>query len=218
MRRTATMIMASVVLAGCPDDPLAEPRALEQRGATEAAGEAYLEAAKADPALLAAWDGAIRIFCQERADVGRCLAALDFELDLLGEVDRHADALAEALESRARARLEQGLVEPARSDLERAEKVAPQRASLHAAFARIHLALGERSQARARLRRARSLDPNLAELETLWALAHPPESASDVPAVDGAPPDGAAEAAPRPTNAGGPAPDPSESDLPAFGR
>jgi len=188
--------LGTIALA-CPTDPLAHPEELEARGRTVEAGEAYLEVAQRDPALLAAWDGAIRNFCRIRHDVGRCLAALDDELDLLGRVDRHAAALAEALESRARARLEKGLVDAARSDLERAEQVTPERASLQTAQARVHLAVGEHEEAQARLRKARDLDPSLPEIETLWALAHVTETATATPDRGSGP---------------------SEPDLPAFGR
>jgi tetratricopeptide (TPR) repeat protein len=190
----AALAVGAMGAFGCPDDPLDEARQLEAEGALPAAGEAYLAAAKADPALLAAWDGAVRIHCRQRGDVGRCLGVLDYELELLGRVERHAAALAEALEMRARARLETGLVDPARSDLERAEQVAPERASVQAALARVALARGDKAEARTRLERARRLDPTLAELESLWDLTRT--------STPGSPP-GA---------------DPSESGLPAFGR
>ena len=192
----AALAVGAAGSIGCPDDPLAEARRLEAEGAQAAAGAAYLAAAKADPALLAAWDGAIRIFCREQSDVGRCLGVLDYELELLGRVDRHAEALAEALETRARARLETGLVDAARSDLERAEQVAPERASVQAALARVALARGDKSEARARLERARRLDPALEELESLWDLTRTSTPASGT----------------------SPGADPSEPHLPAFGR
>lgn len=194
--RRAALGALLVLTCGCPSDPLQAARQHERAGDLDLAGEAYLQAAKADPALLAGWDGAVRIFCRQQSDVGRCLAVLDFELELLGRVERHADALAEALEQRARARLETGLVDAARSDLLRAEKVAPTRSTVHTALARVALASGQPVQARQRLERARELEPSLAELEELWDLTRTSTPSASAP----------------------PAPDPSAPDLPAFGR
>lgn len=186
--RVAPLLAAAAACFACPNDPLDDAKRLESEGALPAAGEAYLEAAKADPALLAAWDGAIRIFCRARSDVGRCLGVLDYELELLGRVDRHAEALADALEARARARLETGLVDAARSDLLRAEQVAPDRASVQAALARVALARGDKAAARQRLERARRIAPNLEELEELWGLTA--TSTPSSPASPGAGPSG----------------------------
>lgn len=196
--RWAGSLGLAASLLGCPSDPLDLPRRLEAEGAWDEAGDAYLAAAKADPAHLAAWEGAVRIFCREQRNVGRCLAVLDYELDLLGRVDAHADALAEALEDRGRARLERGLVEAARSDLERAQAVAPHRASVHAALARVHLARGRLTEAKARLRRARELRPDLPELESLWPLVQVKSTSTTAPV--------------EPTR------DPRGPRLPAFGR
>src|SRR5688572_18422737 len=99
----------ALLLSACPSSPLAEAEALEQRGELEAAAQQYLRIAKADPANLAAWDRAIEIQCRRRIDVGACIGILDLELDLIGSLQRHHDALGEVLERRARARLDQGM-------------------------------------------------------------------------------------------------------------
>ncbi len=132
-----------------------------------AAAEAYRMAAKRDPANLAAWDGAVRLFCEELARVGECLSTLDLELDLIGNVVRHTAAYASALEQRARARLETGMAAEAQSDVERAMKVTPNRASLYVVRARAHLARGDKEKAEKDLTRARQLDPTQAEANEL---------------------------------------------------
>jgi len=177
------LALVALVALGCPDDPLGQAKALEDRGETEASAAAYLAAAKADPALIAAWDGAIHGYCRVLSDVGRCLSVLDYELELLGPVPRHADALAEALEARGRARLAKGMVDAAQSDFERAEQVAPERGSVQAALARVALARGDQALAAQRLDDARKLDPGLPELEELWPLTQTASSAPDAPAI-----------------------------------
>lgn len=156
-------IGALSTLIGCPQDPLAEARALEQRGESIAAAEAFRLAAKRDSANLAAWDGAVRLYCEELARVGECLSTLDLELDLIGNVARHTAAYASALEQRARARLESGMAAEAEADIERALRVTPDRASLFVVRARARLARGQREEAEKDLSRARQLDPNQAE-------------------------------------------------------
>lgn len=155
---------------GCPDDPLAKPRGLEARGEFAQAAQAYVDVARADPANLAAWDGAVRVACEVRLDVAACLKVLDFELEVLGSVQRHADALATSLERRARARLEQGMVEAAAADLRRAEAAAPERGVVHATWARLHLARGDVEAARRALEEARHRTPDLPELKGLYQL------------------------------------------------
>ncbi len=156
------------LLAACPERPLDQAHRLAGEGRWEAAGEAYLAVAKADPASLGAWDGAVEAWCQRLANVGQCLSVLDLELDLLGNLNRHADALAEALERRARARLEQGLAQPALDDLARAEMAAPERASVLVAKARALIALGKSQAAKEALHQAKKLDPRNAEADQLW--------------------------------------------------
>lgn len=149
----------STAIAGCPSDPLAEARGLEARGERVEAAESFRRAAKRDPANLAAWDGAVRLYCEELARVGECLSTLDLELDLIGNVVRHTAAYASALEQRARARLESGMPAEAEADIERALRVTPERASLYVVRARARLARGERAAAEKDLARARQLDP-----------------------------------------------------------
>jgi tetratricopeptide (TPR) repeat protein len=172
VRRTvrALVTVACAAGIGCPDDPLAEPHRLEREGEFAQAAQAYLNAARADPANLAAWDGAVRVACEVRLDVAACLEVLDLELEVLGSVQRHADALAYSLERRARARLEQGLVEAAAADLKRAEAAAPERGVIHATWARLHLAQGDVEAARRALDEARKRSPDLPELKALYQL------------------------------------------------
>jgi tetratricopeptide (TPR) repeat protein len=149
----------AVVLFGCPDKPLDQARTLEKQGDKAAAAEAYFAAAKADRANLGAWDGAVRIWCQELAKIDRCLGVLDLELTTLGKLTRHQDHLSEALEKRARIRLTQGLTKSALMDLKRAQQAGPMRASVYVAQAKAYNALGVRHLALKALARARQLDP-----------------------------------------------------------
>lgn len=155
------------MLAGCPDRPLDRAIALEAQGHLEEAGELYVDVAKKDPANLAAWDHAVELWCRKKVNVGECMNVLDLELDRLGNLERHHDALAEVLELRARARLEQGLLDAALQDLERAERAGPLRPGVHAAKARVLLRAGRRDAALEAIRRARELDPSAVEVEEL---------------------------------------------------
>ncbi|MCB9654752.1 MAG: tetratricopeptide repeat protein [Deltaproteobacteria bacterium] len=162
---------ASTLLAGCPSSDVHRARSLETAGKLEEAAALYLAAAKADPANLAAWDGAVETSCRKSTHVGACLNVLDLELNTIGTLERHQDALGEVLEARARARLEQGLVEAALDDLDRAEKAAPNRASVHVVRARAAMMRGDREGAIASITRARTLDPASEEAnEVLKAL------------------------------------------------
>jgi tetratricopeptide (TPR) repeat protein len=172
-------ILVAVTLLGCPSDPLLKARRLQDDGQLVAAAHAYLAVARRDPALLAAWDGAVDIQCRTRVDVAACLSVLDLELELLGTLQRHHDALASSLEARARARLLRGLVDAAQADLERAMAAAPDVGSIRAALARVALARGDRALARRRLREARDRDPRLPELEELFSTVHDEGAASD---------------------------------------
>ena len=178
--RLAVACVGIGVLVGCPADPLEEARRLEELDPA-ASSAAYLQAARADPANLAAWDAAVRLRCEERVDVARCLDVLDLELELLGTVQRHHDALSRALEKRARLRMKRGLLEAARSDLERAKEAGPERASVRAALAKLALMLGETSAARAALEEARMRQPDHPELEELYRLLAPPREAEASP-------------------------------------
>ncbi|MBK6684037.1 MAG: tetratricopeptide repeat protein [Deltaproteobacteria bacterium] len=164
MRRTAALFLC---LTACPDRPLEEGQRLEAAGRFDEAGEVYLTTAKDDPANLAAWDAAVDLWCRRQINVGQCMIVLDVELQLLGTLDRHQDALAEVLELRARARLEQGMTDAAWSDLVRAEKAAPKKASVLVAMARVKVALGQSAEAEALLDRAKRLDPKQAEADEL---------------------------------------------------
>jgi tetratricopeptide (TPR) repeat protein len=172
----AAVVALSTPTLGCPRDPLAEARNLERDGRTDEAAESYLDAARADPALMAAWDGAARLACGDRADISGCLEVLDTELELLGQVERHGELLAEALERRGRARLAQGLVHAALEDLTRAQEVAPERPSIFAAQARAYLMQGRRVEAKERIEQARKRDPSLEELSELHELMNPSDS------------------------------------------
>ncbi len=156
--------LSLVALLACPGSPIDEARRLEAAGEREGAAERYQAVARADPANLAAWDAAVRLWCRELARIDRCVG---LELELLGDLASHREALGEALEARGRRRLEAGLVDAALGDLERAEKAAPRRASVHAAFARLWIARGDREAALRARDRARRLDPTLEELEAL---------------------------------------------------
>lgn len=170
------LLCGFVLCVGCPSNPLGRAQAFEQAGDLQSAARTYVAVAKADPANLAAWDRAIDIQCKQRIDVGACMGILDLELDLLGNLSRHHDALAEVLEMRARERLKQGFLDAALSDLERATKASPNRASLYVVQAKALSAQGKASEARSVLMRARALDPSNAEASALFAeLPSPPE-------------------------------------------
>lgn len=166
---TAAPIVAAALLFACPSDPLSGAEKLESSGKLEAAAQAYVRIAKADPANLAAWDRAVDIQCRRRIDVGACMGILDLELDLLGTLKRHHDVLSRVLERRARARLTQGLAEAALEDLARAEKAAPERASVQVAKAKALATLGRADEAHQTLLKARSLDPTNEEASALFA-------------------------------------------------
>ena len=172
------LLILSFALTGCPDRQLDDARALIEAGRYEEAGEAFVALAKADPANLGAWDGAVRLWCRDQVNVGRCISVLDLELQLLGTLQRHRDALAEVLERRARARLEQGLVEPALDDLERAIKAAPERPSVHVAQARAYMMKGEADAMLKALDLAKKLDPRQVEADELYQLV-PTASVAD---------------------------------------
>lgn len=156
------------VSLACPQSPLAEAESALSRGDLLRAGQAYLTAARRDPALLAAWDGAVKTYCGRVVHVARCLEVLDLEQRLLGAIlPRHRDALSVSLEARARARLETGLAEAALEDLFRAARAGPRRASVAAATARAHAMLGRREEAIEALERARRLNPDLGELDAI---------------------------------------------------
>ncbi len=143
---------------------------LEQLGQLKEAADRYWSIAKDDPANLGAWDGAVRIWCKLDINVGRCMEVLELELDVLGNLQRHQDALSEVLELRARARMEQGLANAALSDLVRSEKAAPERASVLIAKARALVMLGRRKDAIAALDRARKLEPKNVELQEVTRM------------------------------------------------
>ena len=172
----------AVALLGCPDNRLSNARQLVNEGRYQEAGDAFVALAKADPANLGAWDGAVELWCKKQVNVGQCMGVLDLELKLLGSLQRHRDALSEVLERRARARLAQGLIPSALADLERAEKAAPERAVIHAVRARAHMMRGDRTAMLASLNRAKKLDPKLAEADELYSLV-PTSSQAD--AADG---------------------------------
>lgn len=176
-----TFPLLLTLLTGCPDTGLDDARALAGQGEHLKAGETFLALARRDPANLAAWDGAIDSFCRKEVRVGRCMAALELELDLLGNLERHADALSEALEGRARARLEHGLVDPALADLARAEKAAPGRPGVLVVKARALLARGDREDALKALYRAKKIDPGFAEADEVFRLVPPAKTATTAP-------------------------------------
>lgn len=167
MRRAAALL--PLILCACPDTAMSDAAKLEAAGRTKEAAELYVRIAKHDPANLAAWDKAVELWCNKLVHVGECMSVLDLELDLLGKITRHANALSEVLELRARARLEQGLVEPALNDLDRAERANPRRASVHVARAKALVMLGRRGEAEAAIRAARKLDPNDEEANAMIA-------------------------------------------------
>jgi len=160
----------ALALAGCPSSEMEDAKALAAGGRYLEAGAAFKDIARADPANLAAWDGAIDAFCRKEVRVGECMGVLDLELELLGNLDRHADALSEALDARARARLEQGLVDPALADLARAEKAAPDRAPVLVTKARALIMKGQSEAALEALYRAKKIDPSFAEADEVFRL------------------------------------------------
>lgn len=165
-RQDAPLLLSAlaITLAACPANDLEKARALEREGKIAEAGELYVDLAKKDPANLAAWDGAVDLYCKKHVHVGQCMSVLDLELDRLGTLERHHDALSEVLELRARARIEQGIIDAAMSDLERAEKAGPRRSTVQSAKARALVAVGKMDDARAALKKARELDPKNEEL------------------------------------------------------
>jgi tetratricopeptide (TPR) repeat protein len=207
-RRIVAPLTAAALtgLAACPARPLASAREARAEGRLEAAGDAYLAAARRDPALLGAWDGAVDVWCRERVHIARCLGVLDLELELLGTVARHRDALSVALESRARARIEAGLAEAALADLERAAKAAPERGRVHVAKARALIMLGRREAALEALATARRLEPGLPEADEVADLvpAPPARVDDDEPGFGGVRP--GTEPAPPPAESSDPAP------------
>ena len=148
-----------LVLGGCARTPIEAAEALAQAGKSAEALEAFKAIAKKDPAHLAAWDRAVALACRELVDVGECLGVLDLELELLGKLDRHHDALGEVLERRARARVEKGLLDAALDDLARAERAAPERAGVFVVRALALVARGDRAAAKVALEHAAVLDP-----------------------------------------------------------
>ncbi|MEQ9499026.1 MAG: tetratricopeptide repeat protein [Deltaproteobacteria bacterium] len=167
-RRFGFFPLVAMTLTGCPDDSLDRARKLEAEGRIREAGELYQHIAKKDPANLGAWDGAVDLWCNKHVDVGACMGVLDLELDLLGNVERHRDALSEVLELRARARAENGMAQAALTDLERAEKAGPERPTVYTAKARVLMMLGRPDEAHDALDVAKRLDPNNAEADALY--------------------------------------------------
>jgi tetratricopeptide (TPR) repeat protein len=166
-------LCAAFSLAGCPANDIAHARELEHDGKIAEAGELYVAIAKKDPANLAAWDGAVALYCTKQVDVGECMGVLDLELQLLGNLTRHHDALSEVLELRARARIEQGLLDAALADLERAERAGAKRSTVYSAKARVLVTAGRMDDARAALERAKELDPKNGEIDELAKLLPP---------------------------------------------
>lgn len=168
--RIWSLLTSAVLLAGCPSDPLADARAKAAAGEHAAAGAAFFEAAKADPANLAAWDGAVTNYCGRTPNVGDCMTVLDTELQVLGTLQRHQDALSEVLERRGRARIESGIVEAGLADLARAEKAAPERASVLVARAKGLVMLGRSKEAQAALHRAKRLQPDVPGADEVFRM------------------------------------------------
>ncbi|MBX2812685.1 MAG: tetratricopeptide repeat protein [Myxococcales bacterium] len=176
--RGALLVIVSLCLPafGCPENPLREAYQAQSHGQLNEAGDTFLRVARSDPANLAAWDGAIAIFCQQRVHVARCLEVLDLELELLGTVHRHRDALSLALEGRASARMDRGLAQAAIEDLARAETVTPNRANIAVLQARAWTMLGQREEALIALERAFSLDSKHPELDLIRAWLPAPQA------------------------------------------
>jgi tetratricopeptide (TPR) repeat protein len=167
-RRVWVLIGGLATFLGCPDDTLDRARELEREGRIQEAGDLYVYLAKKDPANLGAWDGAVALWCKKHVNVGECMGVLDLELDLLGNLQRHHDALSEVLELRARARIEAGMAKAALADLDRARKAAPERASVFCARARALIMLGHGEEARDALDQAKKLEPKNAEADQLY--------------------------------------------------
>jgi tetratricopeptide (TPR) repeat protein len=184
------------MLAACPDRSMDDAAALQKAGRTHEAAAAYFAIAKRDPANLAAWDQAIELWCRRLVDVGQCLGVLDVEKDRLGNLTRHKDALAEVLEGRARARLDQGLANAALEDLERAEKASPLKSSVFVVRAKAMVSLGRRREAIEALTRARTLDPENEEANALIPSL-PDEAPSEEPFGGGQGVNSATKSAPR---------------------
>jgi tetratricopeptide (TPR) repeat protein len=163
---TACWLLA-IGLWGCPEDPVKTAHDLSTSGAHQAAGEAYVDAARRDPANVAAWDGAVEVWCRTLIDVDECLRVLELEMEILGNFQRHRDVLSEVLEARARARLERGLLSAALSDLDRAEHAAPERTSVLTARAAVWMRMKDWDQAQAAIDRALRQDPNHPEAKGL---------------------------------------------------
>lgn len=166
--RIFPLIIGTIALAACPDDSLDRARSLEAEGRIQEAGELYVFLAKKDPANLAAWDGAVSLWCTKHVNVGECMNVLDLELDLLGNLERHQDALSEVLELRARARTESGMAKAALSDLARAIPAGPNRPSVYVAQARALMMLGRTDEAHDALDHAKRLDPKHEEADQLY--------------------------------------------------
>lgn len=157
--RRGALTLGLILSGACTQTPIEAAHALARDGKKVEALAAFKAIAKKDPAHLAAWDRAVALACRELVDVGECLGVLDLELELLGKLDRHHDALGEVLERRARARVEQGLLDAALDDLARAERAAPERAGVFVVRALALVARGERAAAKVALERAAVLDP-----------------------------------------------------------
>lgn len=162
-----TFLAVCCGLYGCPERPLKQAQTLEKEGQYEKAGDMFLRAAKDSPGNLPAWDGAVRMFCEQEVRVGRCLEVLDLELQVIGNLDRHRNVASQALNRRARARLDQGMVDAAASDLARAEKLGPPLPEVLLTRARIALAQGKQDEAVQALLRAKKLQPDFTEAEVL---------------------------------------------------
>lgn len=166
MRRWLLLSFTAALIA-CPDRGLDRAEQALAAGRFDEAGEAYLNLARRDPAMLAAWDGAIQVWCVKQVRIGRCLEVLDLEIQKLGVVARHQKVLTRALASRAEARLRQGLFEAAASDLDRAENAGPPDAWVLRLRAEIWMAKGDPVKARAALKDAAELEPDHPDLRRL---------------------------------------------------
>lgn len=185
------MIASSLLIAACARGDLDAARRLEAEGRLRAAGAAFQRLAESDPANLAAWDGAVRIWCRRLAAVGRCAAVLGEERARIGRVERHEAALFDALVGRAHARIDAGLIAAAADDIARAEKMRMASPRLVAAKARLALRTNAPDQARNHLQAGLNRWPDAPELQ---AVAQTLETRRDqqfggeaVPAKDGAP-------------------------------
>lgn len=175
----ALSLSGVLLLVACPENPLKNAYQARDIGQLDKAGYLFLNAARRDPANLAAWDGAVSIFCEKKVHVGRCLEVLDLELDLLGSIERHQDALSISLESRAQARLESGLPRAALDDLNRATEVAPDRAEVALLQAKALIMLGKREAALDAIERAFALKPTLKDINQVRAMIPAPLSVQE---------------------------------------